>query len=196
MLKLTVPNDAQADPAAYVWQVHGRELAEAGFAFSRSVYKHSILSHRESEAARVRTAQINGCQICKSWRGARDTPELLAAAGEGDGPSVVDNGAAPTEAFYEAIADWRGSTLFTPRERAALEFAERMAADPQGMSADWDFWETTMGAFSDAEKVDLTLSVASWMAMGRATHVLGLDQTCAIPGRGSIGQARELAPGA
>ena len=97
-------------------------MAAAGFAFSTAIYRHSRLSHRESEAARVRTAQINGCRICQAWRGAADTPALLAAAGAGDGPSVVDNGPVPDEAFYQAITDWRGSPLFSPRERAAIAF--------------------------------------------------------------------------
>lgn len=182
MARVTIPEEGQADPAAFAWQAYGGRMAEAGFGFSLAVYKHSQLSLRESEAARVRTAQINGCRICKAWRGIRDTPEFLAAAGQ-EGPSVVDNGPAPDEAFYEAIASWRGSPLFTPRERAALEFAERMAADPQQLAVDDGFWEGTMSAFSDAEVTDLTLSVAAWMAMGRATHVLGLDQVCALPGK-------------
>ena len=34
--------------------------------------------------------------------------------------------------------------------------------------------------FSDAEITDLTYCIAGWMGMGRAAHVLGLDQNCEI----------------
>lgn len=181
MARVHIPAEQSGDAAAYAWDAYGGPMAAAGFAFSRAVYRHSRLSLRESEAARVRTAQINGCRICMAWRGAADTPALLAAAGE-EGPSVVDNGPAPEEAFYRAIGKWRGSPLFSERERIALEFAERIAAEPQGLAADDPFWARARALFDDAEIVDLTLSVASWMAMGRATHVLGLDQSCPFPG--------------
>jgi alkylhydroperoxidase family enzyme len=32
--------------------------------------------------------------------------------------------------------------------------------------------------FSDAEIVDATFSIGSWMALGRLTHVLELDGVC------------------
>lgn len=179
MVRVHIPDQVLTNPAAYAWSHYGGAMADAGFAFSRAVYKNSMLSLRESEAARVRTAQINGCITCIGWRGARDTPAILEAAGQG-GRSVVDNGPAPSEDFYEAITEWRNSSLFSPRERIALEFAERMAAEPRKLAVDDEFWARAKSLFGDAEIVDLTLSVASWMAMGRAMHVLGLDQVCTM----------------
>lgn len=38
----------------------------------------------------------------------------------------------------------------------------------------------------------MTLSVAAWMAMGRATHVLGLDRSCPLPGQDGIAHADAL----
>jgi len=105
---------------------------------------------------------------------------------------VVDNAPVPEEAFYRAIGQWRDSPLFSARERIALEFAERIATGPQGLAADDAFWIRARALFNDTESVDLTLSVASWMAMGRATHVLGLDRGCPFPG---TAPATAAAPG-
>lgn len=182
MNRVHIPTEAVNDAAAFAWKEYGGAIADAGFAFSRAVYRHSKLSLRESEAARLRTAQINGCAICKSWRGARDTPALLAAAGESDGPSVVDNGPTPDELFYSSIETWRDSPVFSERERTALELAERIAIEPQAVATDDQFWTRIHKHFGDDEIVDLTLSIAAWIAMGRATHVLGLDQACPFPG--------------
>ena len=49
-------------------------LADGNGAFSDAVYNKSSLPLREFEAARVRMAQINDCNVCLNWRTARDVP--------------------------------------------------------------------------------------------------------------------------
>lgn len=55
-----------------------------------------------------------------------------------------------------------------------------MGLDPQGLARDERFWTQVRAAFRDAEIVDLCYSIAAWMGLGRATHVLGMDGVCTI----------------
>jgi alkylhydroperoxidase family enzyme len=70
----------------------------------------------------------------------------------------------------------------TEREALAAEFATRFASDHLAM--DDEFWAQLHAAYSDDELVDLGLSVASWLALGRINQVFGVDGACRIPPRG------------
>jgi alkylhydroperoxidase family enzyme len=48
------------------------------------------------------------------------------------------------------------------------------------MDSDEDFWSALKANFTDAEIVDLTFSVGSWVALGRLTHILDLDGVCMV----------------
>ncbi|EZP74080.1 hypothetical protein BV96_00168 [Sphingomonas paucimobilis] len=178
MIRIDIPADSAADPYSYAARTHGREIMAGADAFSKAVYQHSILSLREFEGARSRIAQINGCVICQQFRAAKDAPSMFAATGVRPDHLISDNGPAPDEAFYDAVEQWRTSPLFSPRERLAIEFAERFAQEPKVIAADEDFWERAHALFSDAEIVDLAHSVAAWVGLGRVAHVLGFDSVC------------------
>jgi len=79
------------------------------------------------------------------------------------------------EAFY----DGEGRS---ERESLAAEFAGRFVADH--LSMDDDLWARLHAAFSDDELVDLGLSVAAWMALGRVNQVFGVDAACRFPPEG------------
>ena len=79
------------------------------------------------------------------------------------------------EAFY--AGDSR-----TEREALAAEFATRFGSNHLAM--DDDLWARLHAAYSDDELVDLGLSVASWLALGRINQVFGVDGACRIPPRG------------
>ena len=153
----------------------GTDRHPAG-AFSKAVYQHSKLSLREFEGARARTAELNGCVICQRFRAARDLGGMFS--GSGTRGTVVDNGPAPDEAFYAAVADWRTSPLFSAREALAIEFAERFGTEPIVLAADEAFWSRMRRAYADAEIADLASSVAAWVGLGRVAHVLGFDEVC------------------
>lgn len=157
------------------------EIGLAAMEFSRATYSTSRLSLREFEAARMVTAHINGCNLCQNWRSAADLPIYLEALGADGSRSVANNGPAPDDAFYHATADWRGSELFSVRERLAMEMAEGMGNAPREIARDEDFWARAHAAFSDAEIADLAYCIACWMGLGRMTHVLGLDAVCGLP---------------
>lgn len=178
MLRIDVPEADAHDPYGFSGRTHAREIMAAAGGFSKAVYQHSSLSLREFEGARARTAEINGCVICQQFRAARDAASMFAANGVRPDKIVSDNGPAPDEAFYAAVADWRTSGLFSPRERMAIEFAERFAEEPKVLAADEDFWQRAHGVFSDGEIVDLAHCVAAWVGLGRVAHVLGFDSVC------------------
>ena len=179
MPQVHIPDDHAHDPFGYALSTYAPELGAAGGGYAKAVYQSSRLPLRVLEAARYRTALINGCVLCRNMRAERDVGPLLESMGGDAGRSIVSRGGpAPDEAFYEEIADWRGSDRFDERERLAIEYAERMGEAPQSLSGDDRFWSRMHAAFSDAEIVDLTLAIGAWIGLGRVTHVLELDGVC------------------
>jgi alkylhydroperoxidase family enzyme len=158
------------EPIGYVWGEMVPGIGPAAAAFSMAVYEHTTLGLREFEAARLRIAQINGCLFCLDWRTERD------------GTKVEDG-------FDAAVADWRTTAATTTtnttatldkRTRLAAEYAERYALDHHNL--DEEFWDRMLGSYSQAEVVELTMCLGSWLAFGRLNHVLGIDAVCVLPG--------------
>ena len=148
-------------PIYYVWGEMVPGIGPAASAFAQSVYEHGTLGLREFEAARLRTAQINGCLFCQDWRTERD------------GVKVEDG-------FDQAVTDWRTTDAFDDRTRLAAEYAERYALDHHGL--DDEFWARMKAAYTDVEIVELSMCLGSWIAFGRLNHVIGLDAACVLPG--------------
>ncbi|WP_171111365.1 MULTISPECIES: carboxymuconolactone decarboxylase family protein [Streptomyces] len=159
-MRIDIPDGA--DPIPYVWGEMVPEIGAAASNFSLAVYAHTTLGLREFEAARLRIAQINGCAFCLDWRTERD------------GRKVADD-------FLEAVTAWRTTDAFDERTRLAAEYAERYALDHHGLNE--DFWCRMTAHYSQAEIVELTMSIGSWLAFGRLNHVLGLDSVCVLPQR-------------
>lgn len=179
MPRVHVPEEFAADPSSYVWSHYAPEIGAAAGAYSRAVYENSLLSHREMEAARIRTAQINGCKLCLGMRAGRDLAAHLARSGGNPAKAVSERGdPAPDEEFYRQVEHWRTWSGFSARERLVIEYADRLGRAPQSMDDDGAFWSELHAQFSDAEIVDMTFSIGSWMALGRLTHVLELDNVC------------------
>ncbi|RII14803.1 hypothetical protein DSC45_20830 [Streptomyces sp. YIM 130001] len=149
------------DPIAHVWGDMVPGIGTAAAEFSLAVYAHTTLGLREFEAARLRIAQINGCQFCLDWRTDRD------------GERVEDT-------FSDAVTEWRTTDAFDDRTRLAAEYAERYALDHHAL--DDAFWTTMKEHYSEAEIVELTMSIGSWLTFGRLNRVLGLDTACVLPG--------------
>jgi alkylhydroperoxidase family enzyme len=149
------------DTIGHVWGDMVPGIGPAAAAFSLAVYQHTTLGLREFEAARLRIAQINGCLFCLDWRTERD-------------------GAKVEDGFDAAVADWRTTEAFDERTRLAAEYAERYALDHHGL--DEEFWGRMLAGYSQAEVVELTMCLGSWLAFGRLNHVLGIDAVCVLPG--------------
>lgn len=150
------------DPIEYVWGEMVPGIGPAAAGLSLAVYEHTTLGLREFEAARLRIAQINGCVFCLDWRTERDGEKV-------------------EESFAEAVEQWRTTDAFDDRTRLAAEFAERYAIDHH--SIDQDFWDRMSAHYTDAEIVELSMCLGSWLAFGRLNHVLGLDTACVLPSR-------------
>lgn len=147
-------------PIMYVWGEMVPGIGPAAATFSQRVYDHSTLGLREFEAARLRIAQINGCLFCQDWRTER-------------GGVTVEKG------FDEAVESWRTSDALDERARLAAEYAERYALDHHGI--DDEFWSRMKSAYTEAEIVELSMCLGSWLSFGRLNRVLGLDTACVLP---------------
>jgi hypothetical protein len=112
MPRVHVPESHAADPSAYVWSQYAPEIAGGAGSYIQAVYTKSLMSLRELEAARMRTAQINGCALCLGMRSARDLAGYLANSGVDPMQAVSARGdPAPDEQFYAEICaepNWSG----------------------------------------------------------------------------------------
>jgi len=158
MARLDVP-DGPGGEAAMIWTLRP-QLGAMVERMIRGAYQESILPAEERELARMRIAQINDCVACADFRA----------------PSVVDAGIAPE--LYANVADYATYPGYTPRQRLAIEYADRFAN--AHASLDDAFFERLRGVFSDEEVLDLTLCTAVFLGLGRSLAVLGVDQSCAI----------------
>jgi alkylhydroperoxidase family enzyme len=85
-----------------------------------------------------------------------------------------------TEEMYAHVAEAHDRDDYTTREKLAIEYAERFALDH--LNIDDAFFVSLREHFSDAEILDLTIIVADFLAFGRLTQVLKLDQSCSLDG--------------
>jgi alkylhydroperoxidase family enzyme len=183
LMRLSVPAGGENLSPLKIPTLLAPELARANSELALAIYTKSKLSLREFEAARMATAYINGCMICQMGRSATNLAPYVKSIGGDPAASVLKNGAAPDEAFYQDVRDWRKSELFSPRERLAIEMAEGMGVAPRELAVDEAFWDRARALFSDSELMDLCLCIGGWMGAGRAFHVLGIDSFCAMPAR-------------
>lgn len=105
-------------------------------------FKASGLEHNLLELVRLRASQINGCAYCIHMH-ASD----LRAKGE-------------SEMRLYMLDAWRESSLYTPRERAALAWTEALTKLSVTGAPDADY-ALVKAEFSEAEQVHLTLLIGS-----------------------------------
>ena len=86
--------------------------------------------------------------------------------------------------MYAAAHDYRDNPLLSDREQLVLEYADRFARDHE--SIDDAFMERLCAALEPVEVLELSVTVARHMGMGRITRVLRLDHdSCPMPGADS-----------
>ena len=106
------------------------------------------------ELVRLRASQLNGCEFCIRFH----TAELKKVN--------------ETEERIARVAEWRGSELYTARERAALAWAEVVTNIQDGHAPD-AVYEQVQAQFSDVETVNLTLVITTINAWNRISIALG-----------------------
>ncbi|POA52308.1 MULTISPECIES: carboxymuconolactone decarboxylase family protein [Pseudomonas] len=94
------------------------------------------------ELVKLRASQINGCAFCVDMHS-------VDALKQGE-----------TERRLFAVAVWRESPFFTPRERAALAWTEALTRLAETQAPDADY-EQLAGQFSPSECVDLTMAIST-----------------------------------
>ena len=110
--------------------------------------KDSTLGIHLIDLVRQRISQINGCAYCVDSH-ARD----LLAGGE-------------DLQRLNSLSTWREVTLFTERERAALNWAESLTLLTQTQAPDEDF-DALAAHFSEREIAELTMAAALMNAWNR-----------------------------
>ncbi|MFO7589574.1 MAG: hypothetical protein R6X23_01580 [Acidimicrobiia bacterium] len=84
-----------------------------------------------------------------------------------------------TEELYAGVESHRDHPEYSDAERAAIEYAERFCLDH--LAIDDAFMTRLRSHFTDAEVLDLTICIGNFLAFGRLTQVLKLDQQCELP---------------
>jgi AhpD family alkylhydroperoxidase len=132
------------------------ELIKAMVALEDAVVA-SGLEHSLIELVKTRASQINGCAYCIHMH-----TQDARKNGESE------------ERLY-LLSAWRESSLYTPRERAALAWTEALTLVAQTGAPDADY-ETMREQFDEADAVKLTMLIGAinvWnrLAVGfRAQH--------------------------
>jgi AhpD family alkylhydroperoxidase len=134
------------------------QLAPEGLAHMREL-EHYLNNGAGLEASlrelvRLRVSLMNGCEYCVGLH----TSELKKVN--------------ETEERIGGIADWRGSALYTKRERAALAWAEAVTDIQDGHAQDV-VYEAVTEQFTDVETVNLTLVITMINAWNRISIALG-----------------------
>jgi AhpD family alkylhydroperoxidase len=110
--------------------------------------KASGLEHSLIELVKMRASQINGCAFCIHMH------------------STDARKAGETEMRLYMLNAWRESTLYTPRERAALAWTESLTLVAATGAPDSDY-ELVKAEFSEAEQVNLTMLIGAINAWNR-----------------------------
>jgi alkylhydroperoxidase family enzyme len=122
--------------------------------FSRSwqeVFREGVLDHSVKELARVYVAKTLDCGYCAGQRSVQ---------------------AALSEREYDELIEFRDSTVFTDREKAALRWAEAIIWEP-GL-ADDEVWAELHRHFTEAELVELGYFIGLTMGQQRFLKTLGI----------------------
>lgn len=128
-----------------------RTVAPEGYKAFARVHRYIAESGLEPALIHLvylRVSQINGCGFCVDlhWR------DALA---EGVSPRKVN-----------AVAAWDETPFFSPRERAALAWAECLTRVADAKAPDAEY-ERARAHFSEKELVDLTYAIALMNAFNR-----------------------------
>lgn len=130
-------------------RAHAQPALKALIAFDHAA--HADIDPILLELIKTRVSQINGCAYCVDMH-TRDARKL----GE-------------TEQRLYTLPCWHETDLFTPRERAALAWAETLTRLPDGVSDEQ--LAAARAQFTDPELVQLThaiVAINGWNRLGVA----------------------------
>src|SRR5690349_7950214 len=124
------------------------ELAPRGYAALFRLSSTIQLDHGIRELIDIRASQLNGCAFCLDmhWKDAR-------ASGQSE------------ERLY-MLSTWRESSLYSDRERAALELAEAMTLITKEQVPD-HVWDRASAVFDEYELSQLVFAITTINAWNR-----------------------------
>ena len=129
------------------YQKNSPELFKKFVDFSLAL-RHSAIEETIRDLVDLRASQINGCAFCVDMH-------VKEATQHGERPLRLHH-----------VAAWRESTLFSPRERAALAWTEALTLIAETHAPD-DLYEDVRAHFSEAETVNLTMLIGAINAWNR-----------------------------
>jgi alkylhydroperoxidase family enzyme len=139
----------------YKLLLHCPDLAQTWFDHNGAVRWKTLLSGRLREIVIIRIAHLNGVAYVLG----QHVPDLALAEGL-------------TLAECEALVDWRASSLFDPRERAALAYADAMTLST---SVPDDVFAAVRRHFNDREIVELSVLIGTYIMHNRVMKALAID---------------------
>ena len=135
--------------------LHSPDLAQTWFDHNGAVRWKTLLSGRLREIVIIRVAHLNGVAYVL----AQHVPGLALAEGL-------------TLPECEALADWRATSLFDARERAALAYADAMTLST---SVPDEVFAEVRQHFTDREIVELSVLVGTYIMHNRVMKALAID---------------------
>lgn len=129
------------------YQQHAPALFKKFVEFSMSI-KASGIEPAIVDLVNLRASQLNGCAFCLDMH-------VKEATLHGERPLRLHH-----------VASWRESTLFAPRERAALAWTEALTQLPP-LGVPDDLYDRVRSQFSEQEIVELTYAVTTINAWNR-----------------------------
>lgn len=123
------------------WQKQNPQALQAFMALERALAE-STIEKTLKDLVKIRSSQLNGCMLCLDMHS----------------KEAKIHGERELRLYH--LPAWRESPLFSPRERAALEYTELLTRPGQHGVEDSDY-EKLQAHFSEKEIVDLTLVIAS-----------------------------------
>ncbi len=118
--------------------------------------KASTLEQSLIELVKMRASQINGCAFCLHMH------------------STDARKAGETEMRLYLLNAWHESSLYTPRERAALAWTDALTLISETGAPDED-WDEVKAHFNEAEQVNLTLLIGAINAWNRFAIALRMQ---------------------
>jgi len=141
------------------------------------VLYQGVLPHKLKEMCRIKISVAHQCGYCSTVR------------------SNVAKGEGLTEDMINAVSVYQTSELFTPREKAALRYADLFKQGEHAIDKD-EVYQDLSAHFSDEEIIELGLLCAQTDGVGKlvkSLNVLSWEDACALNPRLSQSTVHEAA---
>ena len=123
-----------------------------------------LLPHKLKEMCRIKISVAHQCGYCSTVR------------------SNVAKAEGLTEDMIDALNDYQNSKLFTPREKAALRYAELFKQGEHAIDKD-EVYDELRKSFSEEEIIELGMLCAQTDGVGKlvkSLNVISWDEACAL----------------